>query len=270
MSELNQVVENTPSEPAYESPSIGDMLQSAPSEGETETAQPTPEEAFDAAQVEAPATAEALPVTPTVPTPEVAPQAPVITPEIQAMIDQRLAEKTKGLIGAVQSERARRQELEQQLGGAIPSEQAESVTQALRSQMLTMSENSAKRYYKDYDAVSQIFYTEAATNEALRDSVLNSPDPGEAAYRAGLNLKLARDLGPEALSNPYSLIERGEKQGYEKARAELTKEFEAKLAARSGEKQKTPTDISQARSTGSVSVPYRSPSLTELLKRATK
>ncbi len=264
MSDLNtETVTETVSEPTYESPGISEMLAPEVTATPAETVVDSPEGEVVTDPV------AATPVVPVVTAP-VTPVAPQITPEIQALIDGRLAESQKGILRALQTERSRRQELEQQLGGAIPAEQAVSATQNLQTQFLTLSENAARRHYKDFDSVYGLFLAEAGNNDSLRDTVLNSPDPGEAAYQAGLQVKLVKELGPEVIGNPYRLLEKGEERGYAKAKAELTKEFESKLSTRASEKQQTPTDISKARSAGSTSVPYRSPSLGELLKKSVR
>lgn len=272
---MSEELTETSQSPGYESPGIGAMLQGAASEpsetqptAETESVPDAPE-AEVTSEVAPEPTTEAVPqpVAPVVPAQAVT-TAPQITPEVQALIDQRLAESQKGILRALQTERAKRQELEQQLGGAVPADHAASVTQTLQAQYLTLSENAARRHYKDFDQVYGEFLREVGNNDQLRDTVLQSPDPGEAAYQAGLQVKLVRELGPEVISNPYRLLEKGEERGYAKAKAELTKEYELKLSARAGEKQQTPTDISKARSTGGTTVPYRTPSLAEALKKA--
>lgn len=272
MEERETTEVETPSE-SYESPSIGEMLSGEAPEAtaiEPES-QATPEVVEPVAQGE---------VTPETPAPaqEAAPAqtqtpvtpAPPITPEIQALIDARVAESTKGLIGAVQAERMRRQELQAQLGGAVPMEQAQSEVAQLKNQFLEMSEIMARQAFPDYDQVVQNFYQEAASNEALRESVLNAKAPAMAAYQAGLNVKLSRELGPDVVGNPYVLMQKTKEKYREELRQELAREFEGKLSAKSQEKQKTPTDISQARAAGGGSQPYVSPSLSDMLKMANK
>lgn len=280
MEELNQETQ-TQEQPtegqapveSYESPEIGDMLNNAlssePTEIETEAEPEGEPEVTQTPEAQAQSVGE-TPAQAVPATPEVAPQKPAITPEIEALIAAEVQKRQQGILGALQSERAKRQAIEQQLNGAIPLDEAQSQVQVLSQRLMHQSEQAARRNHPDFDEAYSFFLNEASTNSALRDSVLDAVDPGEAAYQAGLNLKAIKELGPDAISNPYKLLEKGEQRGYEKAKAELQKEYEAKLAGLSAQKLKTPTDITKARSTGSAAIPYRTPSLAEALKMSRK
>lgn len=275
---MNELTENqtqeVQSEPQYESPDIGDMLNGTTQESgeavESVGAESMEPEVVETTEGEV-TQAQAQPTPAAVTAPETV-QKPAIqmTPEIQALIDEQISNRTKGILGALQGERSRRRELEQQLGVAMPVDEVQSVTSRQDQRFLALSENAARRHYKDFDSAYALFLEEIGNNPSLRDTVLNSDDPGEAAYQAGLQVKLVRELGQDVLGNPYKLLEKGEQRGYEKAKAELMKEYEAKLSARATEKHLTPTDISKARSAGSTSVPYRTPSLSEVLKKAVR
>lgn len=251
---------------------MGDMLSgksnAGGSEGETESPAPaaeTPQASEDqAAPTQAAATTPEASVTPP-PAPQAAP--PAIDPEI---LRAEVAKATKGLLGAIQTERQKRQALEQQMGGMAPIEEADQRVDSLKKQLLTQSETLMRLQHKDYDEVTSHFYAEAANNPALAQTVLESDVPALAAYETGQSLKLAKKYGPEVLGNPAKLAEKLRAEMAQELRASITKELESTLHAKARERANTPTNISEARAAGGGEQPYRSPGLAALLKKATR
>lgn len=257
----------------YESPSLGDMLSGEAPTGGSETSEGSAPEA--PAATPAPTVAEAAPQPAATPAPEApatqpaptAPAAPAIDPEV---LRAEVAKATKGLLGAIQTERQKRQQLEQQLGGAIPAEEADQQVEGLKRQLLTQSETLMRLQNPDYDEVVSHFYAEAANNPALAQTVLDSEVPALAAYQTGQNLKLAKKYGAEVLGNPALLAQKIRAESEAEIRAKVTAELQSTLHAKATERAKTPTDISGARASGGDAQPYRSPSLESVLRKATR
>lgn len=260
---------------SYESPSIGEMLQGTSSSGGVSKAEPAPEPAPTASEAEPLAEAAPAPSAQPQPqaTPETQPQAAPanpITPEMQAYLNAELQKRTQGILGALQAERTKRQELEQQLGGAVPVDHAEEYRRQQDRRILAMSERVARWAHPDYDEVISHFWQELPNNPSLVDNVLEAEVPAEAAYQTALSLKAAKEFGPEVVGNPYALIEKVRKKVEGEIETKLRKEYEAKLSAKAIERRQTPTDISEARAAGGGNQPYRSPAFTDLLRSAQK
>lgn len=253
-------------------PSFGDLL--AQSRSDAPTPEPTPEPS-EAAPSEPAPTETAAPEAPA-PTPEPQATAPAPTPEPPPPpVTPAVDDKARGLIAALQAERQKRQEAEalaQQLQGtSIPEDQAQAQLAAVKNQLLRQSETLARMVHKDYDEVYREFEAEAVQNPALALSVLNSEVPAEAAYQAGMNLRMAKKYGAEVVGNPLKLKEAIEADIRKDEREKAIKEFEAKLTAKAAERSKTPTDITQARAAGGGATPeYVDPGFGGLLRSVHK
>lgn len=252
-------------EETYESPSIASMLPGA---------KPAVEEPAEAAMVEtpepaAPVTSEAPSAPPVAPTDSAQP-----APSQQDLIQAEVAKATKGILNALQQERQKRQALEAQSDGLVPEDQAQRQIQQMRGQLIAQEERWMRQTHSDYDEVYALFATEAATNQALAETVLASDSPAQAAYQVGLNIRLAKEFGPDTFANPHALVgkvrEKVLKDERAKIEAEIRKEYDEKLSVKAASRALTPTDITQARAAGGAPQPYQSPNLGDLLSAATR
>lgn len=254
-------------EQTYESPSLASMLPGAAPAAE--------EPAIEAAPVETPAPAPA-------PVPSEAPAAspavetaPPTTPAIpQDLIQAEVAKATKGILNALQVERQKRQALEQASDGLVPEDHAQEQLQKMRGQLLAQEERWMRQSHADYDEVYALFAAEAQNNLSLAETVLASDSPAQAAYQVGLNIRLAKEFGPDTFANPHALVgkvrDKVLKDERAKIEAEIRKEFEQKLSVKAADRANTPTDITQARAAGGAPQPYQSPGLGDLLSAATR
>lgn len=248
---------------------MGEMLEKAqaPQADQVEPEAITPEAPVE----EAPKAPEApAPVaTPEVKTEAVA--AASVTPAVTETPQEDPGRKFQGIMGALQAERLKRQSLEARLaeleGTSVPQEAAQSEIQSLKTQLYRQSEHLARLAHPDYDEVYADFEKEALNNEALAITVLNSEVPAEAAYQAGLNIRLQKKYGVDVVGNPMKLKEALEKEIRADERARANQEFQAQLSAKATQRSKTPTDISLARAAGGSTVSeYQSPSFGEALR----
>lgn len=142
----------------------------------------------------------------------------------------------------------------------------------VRNQVATMSEKLARQSYPDYDekfgAFREAMVSNPDTYAPLYNSIMQSENPGEAAYRAGIHILETKKYGAEVVSDPV------------KYRAAIRKELEAELKpkiesdthkaiqGKLTERSKTPTDISDARAAGGSSEPEYQPKSFEALHRS--
>lgn len=255
-------------EESYESPSLASMLPGAQPAAEEPVVEAAPAVETPEPAV-TPAVPSAAPAAP--PAVETAPQSPAIPPDV---LQAEVAKATKGILNALQVERQKRQALEAQSDGLVPEDQAQQQIQQMRGQLLAQEERWMRQTHADYDEVYRLFATEAATNHALAETVLASDSPAQAAYQVGLNIRLAKEFGPDTFANPHALVgkvrEKVLKDERAKIEAEIRKEFEQKLSVKAADRANTPTDITQARAAGGAPQPYQSPELGDLLSAATR
>lgn len=270
---------NASVESSYETPSLGEVLDKV--QGKTET--PTETETETAPESE--------PVVET--QTEVVAQAPT---EVADVTETETGVKPQpGFVpvAAIQSERQKRQQLEQQLQSllilnqqlqqqqytapqdAVYQAPAEVDPNVVKNQVATMSEHLARQTHPDYDEKYQAFAKALQTNpqkyQPLYESIMGSEHPGEAAYRAGEQLLLAEKYGADVVNNPSKFREAIRKETEIEIKAKADADAHAKVQGKLKERSKTPTDISQARSAGgSTESTWSMPSLESTLRKVQK
>lgn len=216
------------------------VAEAAPAESTAPIAEAKPTEATPAPAVEA-----AAEVKPTEPVAEAAPQNPRMVP-----------------VSALQQERERRQIAEALLAQreqeAPPApepavEELDPVARQLKKmeeRFLNASQRYAQRAHADFDEAYKVFAEECQTNQALAQVVVESEDPGEAAYQAGKNLMLAKKYGVKSIGDINGLVTAIEKDVRADERKKADAEWQTKITGRAAERSKTPTDITEARAAG--------------------
>lgn len=260
---MSEVTEEIVEKPAHVSPSFGEVLSGA-----------TP-----------PPPKEPEPVVESEPSPSKEPETKPPTEETPKVSSEGEKPQNLGLIKALQEERGKRQQLEQQMkalqdqygsydsdtGETQETERTPEEMQRHSNAIFQMSEALARQTHPDYDEKYAVFYKAAVTegNEQLLQTVMSSDLPGEAAYQAGIMLLAREKYGDEALSNPMVLRD--------KIRAEIQAEMEAKAQSEKAEstkrviaeQRKTPADLSSVRAASGDSVPeFRPKSFGEHLEKA--
>jgi hypothetical protein len=275
VSETQNEVESQPVVTESAPSSFGESLNAArgaatPEAEAPEVAQPEPIQAAETVTevVDPNATTTATTAAPEVPA---QPQTEASKPQPQVPVSVLVSMREKA-----RAAEQRAKELEAQLQGQyVPQADADNSISELRqqlaqqrTQLLEQSEILIRQAHPDYDDVVKDFYEEAAKNEALADTVLNSPAPALAAYQAGQNLRLAKKYGPDVLGNPLKLraaIE-GEIRADERKQAQA--DFQRQLSAKANERANTPTDIAAVRAQSGGTESYSLPSLNAALRRA--
>lgn len=138
---------------------------------------------------------------------------------------------------------------------------------ALNDKFLAQSEKAARRAHTDFDPAFQAFTAEIQSNRELARLVVDSEDPGEAAYQVGKNLLVQKKYGtsPGDWAGFASAVE---KEAREDERKKVIAEYEGKFTAKAAERSKTPTDISQGRAAGgSTETPWVQPSFSSALRK---
>lgn len=172
-------------------------------------------------------------------------------------------------IAALKDERAKRQQLEQQLAEyqayiqqvqqqqfqpadpevdpiaylkeQVQAEVMPQVQQYALQFRVEMTEQLARQKWQDYDAKIELFKQEAASNPFLVEQVKQAPNPAEYAYNVASQIAVARQYGSEAPPSREELEA--------KIRAEIMAEIGMKPA------QSAPTTLATQRSVGSRSGP---------------
>lgn len=278
---------------SYEAPSLGSILDKVQGKTPTEPVDDKPEETAVASEVKEP-----IVETPVAETP--AEEETIDSPEPELVPEAGVDKPRKGYIpvSVAQAERQKRQQLEAQLQTyALLNQQlqqaqlqaaqyqptqtyeqpvaAEPDPNVMRNQIATVSERLARQTYKDYDekygAFAKAFNTNPQKYQALYESIMGSEHPGEAAYRAGEQIVLAEKYGADVVANPARLIEAVRKETEAELKPKVAAETHAKIQGKLTERSKTPTDISQARSSGGQTVAdYQTPSLAQVLAKVQK
>jgi hypothetical protein len=198
---------------------------------------------------------------------EATPAAPAVEPAAQMVP-----------VSALQAERQKRQAIEDQLRQyqqplteQTEVDPANAQFQALNQKFLAQSEKSARRAHSDFDDAYKSFVEATQSNPELARLVVESEDPGEAAYQAGKNFLLAKQYGVQSIGDLNGLVAAVEKKAREDERKKATEEHQATLTAKAAERLKTPTDITTARAAGgSTESDWMPPSMGEHLKSVFK
>jgi hypothetical protein len=249
--------------------------ETAPADEATAKAAETPTEstteaASTATGETAPAAAKPVEATPAqaAPTAQAAPETPA-----EAEAGQMVP------VSAIIAERTRRQAAEAALAQyqqPVPPqpeqmpEVADPQYERLNQKFLAQSEKAARRAHSDFDESYKAFVEACQSNPQLAHTVINSEDPGEAAYVTGKNFLIAKEHGV-SFGDYNGLIAAVEKKTRDDERKKVTAEFETKLTAKAAERSKTPTDITAARAAGGAAEPeWVPPSMAQHLKSVFK
>ncbi len=183
--------------------------------------------------------------------------APVTEPAAGATSAEKSNVQVAGVLKGIQAERSRRQFAENRLKEveaellqfkgepAAPPQRAVS-DPAIERKLLTISETSARTAHPDYTEKFQVFATEAESNPALYQMVMESDHPGEAAYQAGKNLMVQKKYGTDPEAMVKKIREETETEMKAKIRAELETEIKGKVQAKNNQ----PKNILAGRAAG--------------------
>jgi hypothetical protein len=120
------------------------------------------------------------------------------------------------------------------------------VTQAeqrFTNRLLDMSEAAARGRHQDFDSKLEVFAQLAQRDPALRQSMVNAPDPGEYAYRTAERFQVMQEMGDPVAYKA-------------KVRAEIEAEYRTKFEAESKEKfnkeltDRLPPSMTETRAVG--------------------
>jgi len=206
---------------------------------------------------------EAVSQEPQVETAETAPKT-----EVEAQ-----PKEVTGVLKGIQAERKKRQALEErirELEGQINQYSQPVYTETttdvqpstgVEMKILTLSENAARRAHSDFQEKFDLFQEEAIKNPALYDMVVNSDDPGEAAYQAGQTLMVQKKYGIDLNTQISNIKKELESELKAKIRAEVEKELLGKIQT----KQNQPTNLLTTRSASGAEAPFRPSTFADIL-----
>ena len=153
------------------------------------------------------------------------------------------------------NERRRRQEVEAQLnaaqadGGAYDynaETTTEETTEAKPDHSnARLSIVEARVRHTDFQEKFDVVLEAAKTNPEIENLVLNSPNPGEAAYTTGRSLMANKEF---KTSDPWEIAKQAEERGKKSGIEEGRKAAEAEFAKKLKESKNIPTNLMAARS----------------------